>query len=158
MIVYSVSKLSIFNSVNSRRDRDGFQFDTLSHGSSHSSVQLQLGGMGTVSAVHTPLQGSVDNFDILADNDDIPTNKLEITDDHVDSVDSVSVTSASAMSTSSHSTAQHTWSPQTPDTPAKPKISIHDDNMFDTASVSSLPTYNQVSIFVHFLYIKASNL
>ena len=41
------------------RDRDGFQFDTLSHGSSTSSVQHGLGGMGTVvDMVHTPLQVS----------------------------------------------------------------------------------------------------
>merc|ERR1711981_968597 len=39
-----------------------FQFDTLSHRSSHSS--LTTGKLGTVSAVSTPLQGSMESLNI----------------------------------------------------------------------------------------------
>jgi len=138
-----------------RRDRDGFQFDTLSHGSSHSSVQLQLGGMGTVSAVHTPLQGSVEEFDILGDVDGSPS----VTRDNPQAQDTMSLTSASGVSSvsvSTPSTRQHNdqhheqknWLPQTPETVQSRWQDSKPDNykekeIFDTASVSSLPTYNQ---------------
>lgn len=127
-----------------RRDRDGFQFDTLSHGSSHSSVQLQLGGMGTVSAVHTPLQGSVEEFDILGGVEE----NTGVRHDHPPH-DTMSLTSGvSSVSVSTSSTQQHTWLPQTPETvqsgwqDSKPE-NYKEKEIFDTASVSSLPTYNQ---------------
>lgn len=46
--------------VNSDDEDDMFQFDTLSHRSSHSS--LATGKLGTVSAVATPIQGSMESL------------------------------------------------------------------------------------------------
>ena len=108
-----------------RRLRDDFQLDALSHGSSHE-------GMGTVSVVHTPLQGSVDNMDSL----DILSESLTAPELSVTDVlgglekeeDAVSL--GSLVSRSSQLTAQNSWTPQ-----------ARQDT--DTGSVSSLPSYNQ---------------
>lgn len=124
------------------RDRDGFQFDTLSHSSSQSSVQLGLGGMGTVvDMVHTPLQGSVDNFSDLLETPD--TARRQDTDNRGQQSSDLRrpTSSLSAVSSSSSQvTAQHTWSPGHQETEAR---SPETKESFDTASISSLPSYNQ---------------
>ena len=88
--------------------------------------------MGTVSVVHTPLQGSMDNMDSL----DILSESLRPPDLSVTDVlgglnkeeDTVSV--GSLVSRSSQLTAQHSWTPQ-----------ARTDT--DNVSVNSLPTYKQ---------------
>ena len=88
--------------------------------------------MGTVSVVHTPLQGSVDNMDSL----DILSESLRAPELSVTDVlgglekeeDAVSL--GSLVSRSSQLTAQNSWTPQ-----------ARQDT--DTGSVSSLPSYNQ---------------
>ena len=108
-----------------RRLRDDFQFDALSHGSSQGSVQL---GMGTVSAVQTP-QGSCDNMDSL----DLLTDSLRAGEETgrsvVEEVESDQVSLGSLQSGSSQVTTQNSW------TPAVRPSSV--------SSQSSLPTYSQ---------------
>ena len=132
------------------RDRDGFQFDTLSHGSSHSSVQLGLGGMGTVvDMVHTPLQGSVDNFSDLLETPDT-ARREEIRAQHSSDLQRPTSSLSAVSSSSSQVTAQHPWSPghqtqaRSPESQHQPKEAETYDK-YDTASISSLPSYNQVS-------------
>ena len=116
----------------------------MSHSSSHSSVQLGLGGMGTVvDMVHTPLQGSVDNFSDLLETPD--TARRQETDNRGQQSSDLRrpTSSLSAVSSSSSQvTAQHTWSPGHQETEAR---SPETKESFDTASISSLPSYNQVS-------------
>ena len=92
--------------------------------------------MGTVSAVHTPLQGSVDNMDSLDMlSESLRAQELSVTDvlgGLEKEEDAVSLNSpvGSLVSRSSQLTAQNSWTPQ-----ARPEP--------DTGSVSSLPSYNQ---------------
>ena len=108
-----------------------------------------------MSAVHTPLQGSVDNFDALLDDD----HHDDTAEDHDE---------GSVVSSNSNITAQNSWSPGTQhnsiidnsrhheyqvddDDLASPQLhhveespKIHNTDNLDTASISSLPSYNQV--------------
>ena len=89
-----------------------------------------------MSAVHTPLQGSVDNMDSLDMlSESLRAQELSVTDvlgGLEKEEDAVSLNSpvGSLVSRSSQLTAQNSWTPQ-----ARPEP--------DTGSVSSLPSYNQ---------------
>ena len=92
-------------------------------------------------------QGSVEEFDILGGVEE----NTGVRHDHPPH-DTMSLTSGvSSVSVSTSSTQQHTWLPQTPETvqsgwqDSKPE-NYKEKEIFDTASVSSLPTYNQVTI------------
>ena len=120
----------------------------MSNGSSHSSVQLGLGGMGTVvDMVHTPLQGSVDNFSDLLETPDT-ARKGEIRGEQSSDSQRPASSLSALSSSSSQVTTQHTWSDQTqarsPERPHQTKEAETYDK-YDTASISSLPSYNQVS-------------
>ena len=108
----------------------------------------------------------MEEFDILGDVDGSPS----VTRDNPQAQDTMSLTSASGVSSvsvSTPSTRQHheqkNWLPQTPETVQSRWQDSKPDNykekeIFDTASVSSLPTYNQVSLFFGYFYHKSSRI
>merc|ERR1719186_2101650 len=135
-----------------------FQFDTLSHRSSHSSLgtsKLGTSKLGTVSAVSTPLQGSMENLGIHSIKKGVgnhPTTSgvldeweakllghkkgLHVTPAHDD--DSISMSSITSgisrhlSSAASQVTTQDTWTPYNRQETKEYK-----------GSMSSLPSYHE---------------
>lgn len=119
----------------------------MSNGSSHSSVQLGLGGMGTVAdMVHTPLQGSVDNFSDLLETPDT-ARKGEFRGQQSSDTQRPASSLSAGSSSSSQVTGQHAWSDPRPQarSPERQHQTKETYDKYDTASISSLPSYNQVS-------------
>jgi len=101
--------------VNSDEEDDMFQFDTLSHQSSHSS--LATSKLGTVSAVSTPLQGSMESLSIQHGKRSAGVgdweakllgykNGLHVPPSHEDTVSMTSI-----LSSASQATTLDTWTP-----------------------------------------------
>jgi len=138
--------------VNSDDEDDMFQFDTLSHRSSLSS--LGTNKLGTVSAVATPLQGSMDNLAIQSVKKEDENNKnpsglqneweakllgqkkgLHVTSAYDDTISMSSITSGISShlsSAASQVTTQDSWTPYT-----KEETKDHKE------SLSSLPSYHE---------------
>ena len=108
-------------------------------------MQLRLGDIGiVVDMMYAQLQGSVDNFSGLLETPD--TARRQETDNRGQQSSDLRrpTSSLSAVSSSSSQvTAQHTWSPGHQETEAR---SPETKESYDTASISSLPSYNQVSM------------